>query len=414
MKVLLIDVYNYNKGGAETVCFNTGDILEQNGHKVAYFTLKWDQNRPSPFEKYFPESKETRKGFFRQVINLRNYFYYPDAARKIKELIIAEKPDIAHIHLLWGQISPSIFPILKKYNIPIVFTIHDYRIVCPAYSFRNGYGEICEACQGKHFYRCFTHKCTKGSYYLSIFMAVEQYYRNHFFNPAKYIDGLLYVSNFAKTKHEQYMPILKDLPNIVLHNFSTQISEKHNPLKEKYFLFLGRLSEEKGIVTLMNAFKNRPNDKLKIVGTGPLEEYLKAYKKNKSLNNIDFLGYKSGQELLDIKRNAYFVIVPSEWYENNPMAIIESYAEGVPAIGSRIGGIPEIIKENETGYIFEPHNMKDLTAKIATAASLSNNEYLQMSDNAISFAHEDMSKKNYYKRLLPFYEQLLKQKNKNV
>lgn len=197
MKVLLIDVYNYNKGGAETVCFNTGDMLEQNGHEVTYFTLKWKQNRPSKFEKYFPESKDTRKGVFRQVINLRNYFYYPDAARKIEQLIIDEKPDIAHIHLLWGQISPSIFTILKKYNIPIVFTIHDYRIVCPAYSFRNGKDEVCEKCQGKHFYRCVTNRCTKGSYFLSIFMAAEQYYRNKFFNPAKYIDGLLYVSNFA-------------------------------------------------------------------------------------------------------------------------------------------------------------------------------------------------------------------------
>ena len=414
MKVLLIDVYNYNKGGAETVCFNTGDMLQQNGHEVVYFTLKWNHNLPSPFEKYFPESKETRKGFFRQVINLRNYFYYPDAARKIKKLIIAEKPDIAHIHLLWGQISPSIFPILKQYNIPIVFTIHDYRIVCPAYSFKNGHGEVCEACQGKYFYRCFTHKCTKGSYFLSIFMAVEQYYRNHFFHPAKYIDGLLYVSNFAKKKHEQYMPALKDLPNIVLHNFSTRISEQHNPLKEKYFLFLGRLSEEKGIITLMNAFKNRPNDKLKIVGAGPLEKELKLYKMNNNLINIEFLGYKSGQELLNLKRNAYFVIIPSEWYENNPMAIIESYAEGVPAIGSRIGGIPEIIKENETGYIFEPRNIEELTANIATAASLSNNEYKRISDNTITFAHEDMSKESYYKRLLPFYEQLLKQKNKNT
>ncbi len=414
MKVLLIDVYNYNKGGAETVCFNTGDMLEKNGHEVAYFTLKWNNNIHSPFEKYFPESKETRKGFFRHVINLRNYFYYPDAAQKIEELIIAEKPDIAHIHLLWGQISPSIFPVLKKHNIPILFTIHDYRIVCPAYSFKNGHGEVCESCQGKKFYRCFTHKCTKGSYFLSTFMALEQYYRNHFFNPAKYIDGLLYVSSFAKKKHEQYMPALRDLPNIVLHNFSTQISEQHTPLKEKYFLFLGRLSEEKGIITLMNAFKNRPNDKLKIVGAGPLEKELKSYKKNNNLINIEFLGYKSGQELLNLKRNAYFVIVPSEWYENNPMAIIESYAEGVPAIGSRIGGIPEIIKENETGYIFEPRNIEELTANIATAASLSDNEYKRISDNTITFAHEDMSKESYYKRLLPFYEQLLKQKNKNV
>lgn len=300
--------------------------------------------------------------------------------------------------------------LLKKYNIPIVFTIHDYRIVCPAYSFRNGKDEVCEKCQGKHFYRCVTNRCTKGSYFLSIFMAAEQYYRNKFFNPAKYIDGLLYVSNFAKGKHEKYMPALKELPNIVLHNFSVSISEHRIPLKEKYFLFLGRLSQEKGIITLMNAFKNRPQDKLKIVGDGPLRNQLEAYKEQHGIKNIEFLGYKSGQELMDLKKNAYFVVVPSEWYENNPMAIIESYCEGVPAIGSRIGGIPEIINEGKTGYIFKPHNTTELTEKIAKASDLSAEVYQQMSDNAISFAHKDMSKESYYKRLLPFYEQLLNNK----
>lgn len=92
MKILLIDVYHFNKGGAETVCFNTGKMLEENGHEVIYFTLKWNKNLPSPFEKYFPESKETRKGLFRQIINLRNYFYYPDAAKKLEQLILDEKP----------------------------------------------------------------------------------------------------------------------------------------------------------------------------------------------------------------------------------------------------------------------------------------------------------------------------------
>ena len=149
MKILLIDVYHFNKGGAETVCFNTGEMLKQNGHEVIYFTLKWEKNTPSPQEKYFPESKETRKGVFKQVINLRNYFYYPDAAKKLEQLILNEKPNIAHIHLMWGQISPSIFPILKKYQIPIVFTMHDYRIVCPGYLFKSGKDEICEKCKGK-------------------------------------------------------------------------------------------------------------------------------------------------------------------------------------------------------------------------------------------------------------------------
>lgn len=407
MKILLIDVYHYNKGGAETVCFNTGKMLEDNGHEVIYFTLKWNKNLPSKFEKYFPESKETRKGLFRQVINLRNYFYYPDAAKKLEQLILNEKPDIAHIHLMWGQISPSIFPILKKYHIPIIFTVHDYRMVCPAYSFKDGKGRICEACTGKHFYRCFTHKCTKGSYFLSIFMAAEMYFRNKYFNPNNYIDGLLYVSDFARKKHEQYMPTFKNKPNIVLHNFSTSIADSGRYVSDKYFLFLGRLSEEKGIITLMNAMKENPKSRLKIVGSGPLEDKLKEYKKQNKLNNIEFLGFKSGEELTNLKKQAYFVIVPSEWYENNPMAIIESYAEGVPAIGSRIGGIPEIIEEGKTGYTFTPHNYKELAALIKNASNLTKDEYLTMSNNTIEFALKDMSKESYYNKLMPFYKHII-------
>lgn len=407
MKILLIDVYHYNKGGAETVCFNTGKMLEDNGHEVIYFTLKWNKNLPSKFEKYFPESKETRKGLFRQVINLRNYFYYPDAAKKLEQLILNEKPDIAHIHLMWGQISPSIFPILKKYHIPIIFTVHDYRMVCPAYSFKDGKGRICEACTGKHFYRCFTHKCTKGSYFLSIFMAAEMYFRNKYFNPNNYIDGLLYVSDFARKKHEQYMPTFKNKPNIVLHNFSTSIADSGRYVSDKYFLFLGRLSEEKGIITLMNAMKENPKSRLKIVGSGPLEDKLKEYKKQNKLNNIEFLGYKSGEELTNLKKQAYFVIVPSECYENNPMAIIESYAEGVPAIGSRIGGIPEIIEEGKTGYTFTPHNYKELAALIKNASNLTKDEYLTMSNNTIEFALKDMSKESYYNKLMPFYKHII-------
>lgn len=407
MKILLIDVYNFNKGGAETVCFNTGKMLENNGHEVIYFTLKWNKNLPSPFAKYFPESKETRKGLFRQVINLRNYFYYPDAAKKLEQLILDERPEIAHIHLMWGQISPSIFPVLKRYHIPIIFTVHDYRMICPAYSFKNGTGKVCEACSGKYFYRCFTHKCTKGSYFLSIFMAAEMYFRNKYFNPNKYIDGLLYVSNFARKKHEQYMPAFKNKPNIVLHNFSTSITDSKKSVLDKYFLFLGRLSEEKGIITLMKAVKENPGARLKIVGAGPLEHKLKEFKSQNGLNNIEFLGYKSGKELIELKQKAYFTVVPSEWYENNPMAIIESYAEGVPVIGSNIGGIPEIIDEGKTGYIFTPQDYKELSQLMKKASNLTKEEYLAMSNNAIEFARKDMSQENYYNKLIFFYKYII-------
>lgn len=411
MKVLLIDVYYFNKGGAETVCFNTGRLLEEHGHKVVYFTLKWKDNRPSPYSKYFPESKETRRGSLKQVKNMINYFYHFEAAKKIEQLIIGEKPDVAHIHLMWGQITPSIFPALRKYNIPILFTVHDYRIVCPAYTFRDGNGKICEACQGRYFYKCFTHTCCKGSKLMSAVMAAEQYFRNAFFNPAKYINGFIYVSNFARNIQEKYTPSLKSKPNITLYNFSTSIvSEPKTMPTDKYFLFFGRLSYEKGVMTLLKTFKELPQYNLKVVGTGSKEEELKAFTRDNGMKNATFLGYKTGKELTDLVSNAYFIIVPSEWYENNPMTIIESYSVGTPVIGARIGGIPEIVVDGQTGFQFESGNVESLRATIEKAAKIAPDTYSDFSKATLRFANENLSKDSYWTKLIAFYNRFTKNK----
>lgn len=408
MKTLLIDVYNFNKGGAETVCFNTGKLLEEHGHEVVYFTLKWKDNRPSPQSKYFPESKETRRGPLKQVKNLVNYFYHFEAAKKIEQLIIDEKPDVAHIHLMWGQITPSIFPVFKKYSIPVLFTVHDYRIVCPAYTFRDGNGKICEACKGRFFYKCFTHTCCKGSKLMSAVMAAEQYFRNAFFNPAKYIDGFIYVSNFARNIQEKYMPSLKSKPNITLYNFSTSIvSEPKTMPTDKYFLFFGRLSYEKGVMTLLKAFKELPQCSLKVVGTGPKEEELKAFARDNGMKNVTFLGYKTGKELTDLVSNAYFVIVPSEWYENNPMTIIEAYSVGTPVIGARIGGIPEIVVDGQTGFQFESGNVAALRNTVLKADAIDGKTYTEFGQGTINFANENLSKDSYWRKLVVFYDRFV-------
>lgn len=408
MKILLIDVYNYNKGGAETVCFNTGRMLENHGHQVVYFTLKWEMNRPSPYSKYFPESKETRKGPFKQISNLVNYFYNSEAAKKIERLILDERPDIAHIHLIWGQITPSILPVLHKYGIPVLFTVHDYRLVCPAYTFKDGKGHICEDCKGKYFYRCFTHNCCKGNRLMSLVMATEQYFRNAFFNPAVNIDGFIYVSRFAKSIQEKYVPAVKGKPCTILYNFSTSISScpKKMPTN-RYFLFFGRLSYEKGVSTLLKAFKDLPTCYLKVAGTGPKEEEFRQYVCDNKMKNVEFLGYKRGIELAELIQNAFFVIVPSEWYENNPMTIIESYSVGTPVVGARIGGIPEIVDVGNTGFQFESGCAEDLTRVISMCASITSEKYEAMSFEALKFARGHFSMENYYPRLLSFYEKFV-------
>lgn len=408
MKILQINVFNYRKGGSEVVYFSTMELLKQHGNDVVNFALKWPENYPSTYEKYFPESKETRTGLLKPVKNIINYFYNREAAKKMEQLIETEHPDLAHVHLIWGQITGSILPVLKRHNIPIVFSIHDYRIVCPAYTFRNGKGQICEQCHGSSFYHCITNKCSKGSYLLSAMMAAEQYFRNRFFNPAQYIDGLIYVSNFAKQMHEKYMPALRGKKNIVLYNLADKIAETPKRKTEKYFLFFGRLSYEKGVKTLLLAFKDLPECSLKIAGTGPLENELKDFTHINNINNVEFLGYKSGKDLTDLVENAHFIIIPSEWYENNPMTIIEGYAAGVPVIGANIGGIPEIIDDGGTGYLFTSADVADLIRTVKKADSLSIDLYSAFQQRALAFAGQHFNTDKYYPHLMDFYKNFVK------
>lgn len=243
---------------------------------------------------------------------------------------------------------------------------------------------------------------------MSAVMAAEQYFRNWFFNPAKYINGFLYVSKFARDMQEKYMHEVKKNPNITLYNFSTSIAETAKVMpKEKYFLFFGRLSYEKGVRTMLEALKSLPDFQLKVAGTGPKEDELKEFVHTFGMQNVEFLGYIHGIELQNLVSGAYFVIVPSEWYENNPMTIIEAYSVGTPVIGAKIGGIPEIVLEGKTGYQFISGDSLDLKDKMMLGAGLSADEYTRLSAGTLKFAHENFSLSNYYSRLMAFYHQFL-------
>lgn len=239
---------------------------------------------------------------------------------------------------------------------------------------------------------------------MSAVMAAELYLRNAFFNPAKYIDGFIYVSNFARNIQEKYMPSLKSKPNITLYNFSTSIvCEPKTMPTDKYFLFFGRLSYEKGVMTLLKAFKDLPQCSLKVVGTGPKEGELKAFARDDGMKNVTFLGYKTGKELTDLVSNAYFIIVPSEWYENNPMTIIEAYSVGTPVIGARIGGIPEIVVDGQTGFQFESGNVEELRNTVLKVDILDDTAYTRFSKNTINFANKNLSRDSYWRKLIAFY-----------
>jgi len=404
MKVLLIHGVHFPSGGADKIYLNTGELLEKQGHKVIYFSYKNKRNIYCSQEKYFLDEPS-------KLGTVLNSIYNKQAAKKIEQLICDEKPDIAHLHAFWGGMTPSICIMLRKYNIPIVHSVHDYNLICPVTTSMDYKGNICEECKGKYFYKCTLKRCFKGSFTKSLILSSALFFRRKFYNPLQLIDGWIFTSWFTYYKHLEYMPNLKNSDAINLYNFNpiTPLTNI-NKSERKYFLYLGRLSHEKGITTLIMAFSQLKDIKLIIAGTGPQEIYLKDKVEKLGLDNIEFIGFRSGDELNSIISNASFNIVPSEWWENNPMSIIESNSVGVPVIGANVGGIPEIIIEGETGYLFEMKNVDHLVKVITKANSLSTEEYINMSKNAIEFAFEKFNKEQYANNLVEYYKKIIQNK----
>jgi len=294
MKILSLNNFHYRKGGSETVYFDTAALLQKKGHEVIFFSSNNAENIPCEQGKYFVANINA----ISRWKGLQNYFYNREAKDKLEKLIEAEKPDIAHAHLFWGNISPSIFHVLKKHNIPLVHTAHDYRMVCPAYTFTDIEGNVCEKCRGQHFYWCAVKRCSKGNLLESWIMAVEMYFRNAFFSPVKNLNGVIFVSNFARQKHLQYQPDFSKIPSLILYNFVVN-PNRHFLIRQerKYFLYFGRLSHEKGLQTLIGAFRQLPDLLLKIVGTGPEEKVLIDYVLRNKIKNVEFTGFKTGDAL---------------------------------------------------------------------------------------------------------------------
>jgi len=203
------------------------------------------------------------------------------------------------------------------------------------------------------------------------------------------------------------------VPDMALYNF---VSEKNSDFlaqnKRSYFIYFGRLSHEKGLRTLIEAFRHMPDLPLKIVGTGPEEQELIDYVRSNKIKNIEFMGFKTGDDLKKTVSEAAFVIVPSECYENNPMTVIEAYSMGVPVIGAKIGGIPEILPDGKTGFLFAPKDAADLKNVVARANQLNANEYKAMSDNALQFAADNFDERLHYQKLIDFYEKIISIKRK--
>jgi len=397
MRILQINNNHYPKGGAEVVYLNTIKSLRDRGHDVFEFSQISEKKVVSNFQEYFVTSSSS---LFDKLYNIK-------AARKISKLVDDYNPEIAHFHNIIGGLSFSILHELKKHNIPVVVTIHDYRFLCPVYNFLDSNKNICELCKGGKFYNCFLKSCSPEGKFRSLILALESYFRDVFFPFDEMIDFYVFVSKFAKSKFQEHITNI-DSKSITTYNTIDKFELKNN--HDNYFLFFGRLGEDKGIETLIKVFENIPNQRLKIAGEGKLQSFVQK----SAGKNIEYLGFKHGRELSELVKNAKFVIVPSEWYENNPMTIIESLSVGTPVLGSRLGGIPELIEEGKTGYLFEHAKVESLTEAVNKASTIDERNYFNMSNAAVEFAQRSFSNELYLNKLDMIYKNLINEKRINA
>jgi len=361
MKILAVNKFYYVKGGAESYFFSLNNLLEQNGHEIIPFSMKDKKNLYSKYEEYFINNVNyTNMGLKTKIINTVKIIYSFEAAKKIKNIIRDTSPVLAHLHIFQHQMSPSIIFSIRKAKIPIVNTVHDLKVICPNYKMLNSNG-ICEECKGQKYFNCLVNSCTKGS---KLYSAINMFeaYLHKYLKSYSYVDKFICPSEFYRRKFIEFGVLeskLEYIPNFV------DVKQFHPCYESQdYFVYVGRLSEEKGIKTLIRSMKDVKSSKLYIIGTGPIEGELKNQVNNLNLKNVEFLGFKTGNELENAIKNSKFTIIPSEWYENCPMSVIEAMAYGKAVIGSDLGGIPELIEDGITGLIFKAGDNEELAKKI--------------------------------------------------
>lgn len=401
MEFLFCNKFFWLKGGAEVSFFETAKLLESKGHKVVFFSMKHPDNSPSPYEKYFVSRVDYEGGgsIFSKIKAAGRLLYSFEAKAKIEKLIKEERPDIVHLNNIHHQISPSILHTFKKWNLPVVMTLRDYKIVCPTYSMLAN-GKPCEKCKGGRYYWCSINKCTKNSYAKSLVSVVEMYLHHKILHIYDLIDVFISPSKFLKEKLEEmgFKKKVVYLPNFI----DAEDCELEYKYTQKTICYFGRLSKEKGLFTLLDTMKGI-DVKLKIIGDGSLKECLRLKVKSENSDNVYFLGHKVGEELKNEIKNSMVVVFPSEWYENNPRTVLESFALGKPVVGARIGGIPELVKDNETGLTFEPGNTRDLRDKIEILLAKPD-KIVEMGKNARKFVEENFKPEKHYEQLMEIYK----------
>ncbi|KOO13773.1 glycosyl transferase [Vibrio xuii] len=401
MKVLVVNKFFFLKGGAETVFFQEREMLQDIGVNVIDFSMAHEKNFASQYEAFFvdnidyhskPSALDALKTAFRFIHN-------SEACKKLAALISQEKPDIVHFHNIYHQLTPSIIKVAKAAGCKTVLTAHDTKIACPSYTmYRDGH--TCEDCLQGSVFNAFKNRCYDGSLFKSGLLTAEAIYQS-LANNYQALDVIVSPSQFLANIIKQKLP--NSRIDVIVNGIDENV-DMTNTSDEGYFLFLGRLSKEKGVETMAKAYQLCSQSMpLKVAGVGPLTEELTEH-----YPNVELLGFQSGESLHKLIREASAIIVPSECYENCSMSVLEAMAYGKPIIGANIGGIPEQVRDNVEGRLFEAGNPESL-AQVMDEMARSSTEREALGKFARKRLVDTYSLTSHHQKLISLYKELLGQ-----
>jgi len=400
VKILHVNKYLYRRGGAEAYMLDLRDLQQQNGDTVACFAMAHPENEPSEYSDFFPPRLELNPppaGMMGRLRAAGRILYSPAARAGMAEVLDRFRPDVVHLHNIYHHLSPSILRPLVERSIPSVMTLHDYKLACPTYRFL-AHGEPCTACSGARFHHAVLKRCNGGSLPASLLNAIESTVHSwssayapvqHFIAPSQFLFDQMSKAGIFPER-------LVHLPHYVDPDLYPRKSAPGGGI-----LYAGRLSFEKGVNVLIRAAAEAQLS-LEIAGDGPDRQKLETLTSELGATRIRFHGHLAKKELGSWIEQSAVVALPSQWYENQPLVVLEAYACAVPVVGSALGGIPELVEDGVTGRLVPPGAWERWTEALRDLIQ-EPERCFAMGQQARRFAEERFSRERHLNSLYATY-----------
>lgn len=411
MRILQVNKFFYRRGGVEVVFFDTINGLRERGHEVSEFSMAHSSNLPSQFSAFF--ASEVPELLGKQDIGtawkiFKRLFYSQEIENKLGALVMATEPQVAHLHGVYHHLSASTFTKLYELKVPTVLTVHDFFPISPSRNFLKG-ETLCESCYKNKPYNCIRYRCINNKLLPSIAGTAEAYYYR-LKKIWKRIDLYICPSQFMADKLVEYGFPAKKM-RVVHNSFGLQPSV---PLLGNKVVYMGRIHYEKGVKILMEAAKELRDHKIMIVGNGPDDAWVQEFARKNILSNIERVGWVGGEDWKNVMLQAKVIVVPSLFYENCSLAILEAMSYGRIVVTVDRGGNSELIKDGISGFLAKPEDPIDLAKTIRKAMATSDSEASAIATHAVETLQKNHDPQDYFKKLENIYAEAIEIKKHSL